>query len=172
MVEPLPQEPGETEELEENWIGIDLGTTYTAAGIWYNGNVRMLQNWEDGKMTTPSVVSYTNKGDTLVGNPAVNKAIRNLHNTVFDAKRLLGMRFSDEKIAEHQKTWPFEVVEGENDRPMIKLHKINNKDVTVFPEEVQAKVLSSIKRSADNTANKDIRKCVITVPAYFKDNQK
>ena len=73
-------------------------------------------------MTTPSVVSYAAKGDTFVGNTAVRQAVKNLTNTIFDAKRLIGRRFNEEFIAEEQKSWPFEVFEGENQRPMIKIH--------------------------------------------------
>ena len=77
---------------EEPWIGIDLGTTYTAAGLWNIGMERIdtLQNWEDGKGTTPSIVGYQPKGDILIGNPAKRKQLVHPKNTIYDAKRLIG----------------------------------------------------------------------------------
>ena len=79
-------------------MGIDLGTTNSAVGLWLNGRVEMLQNPDDGKVTTPSVVGYKQKGDILVGNPAIKAAMRNLPNTIYDAKRMLGRRYDDPRI--------------------------------------------------------------------------
>ena len=82
----------------DHWIGIDLGTTYTAAALWRDRRVDILQNWADGQQTTPSVVGYSLKGDIIVGNPAIKKASMNLKNTICDAKRLIGLTYSDPKI--------------------------------------------------------------------------
>ena len=94
-------------------------------------------------------------------------ATRELENTIFDAKRLIGRTFDDPKIVEARKNWPFQVVEGDNNRPMI---KIKGKDKFFHPEEIQAKVLERVKQSATNFAAMEVRNCVITVPAYFNDS--
>ena len=155
---------------DELFIGIDLGTTYTAAGIWKNGQVQMLQNVDDGLPTTPSVVAYTAKGEILVGNPAIKQTARNFQNTIYDAKRMIGRRFDDPKMVTESKRWPFNVVEGEFARPMIKLQKIKGEERTLYAEEVQAKVLEKVKKSANTFASREVTKCVITVPAYFNDS--
>ena len=97
MVEAAPEENKDASG-DEWWIGIDLGTTFSAAGLWKNQRVEILQNPDDGQPTTPSVVSYTLKGDIIVGNPAQRQAIRNLENTIFDAKRMIGRKFDEEII--------------------------------------------------------------------------
>ena len=82
---------------------------------------------------------------------------------------MIGRTFNDPKIVEARKKWPFKVVEGDNNRPMIKISS-NGKDQIFYPEEIQAKVLERIKQSAKNFAAMEVTKCVITVPAYFNDS--
>lgn len=95
---PAPEETKDVVDEQEYWIGIDLGTTFTAAALWKDHQVIMLQNPDDGNHTTPSVVSYTTKGDILVGNQAIRQTIRNLEGTIVDAKRMVGRKFSDDVI--------------------------------------------------------------------------
>ena len=115
MVEAIP------EQQEEWWIGIDLGTTTSACAIWRNDKIEVLQNKDDGLPTTPSIVQYTMnpKNDVLIGNSAAKAAMRIPENTVYDAKRMIGRPYDDPMIVREQKRWPFTVVQGDNNRPMI-----------------------------------------------------
>ena len=111
----------------------------------------------------------------LVGNPAKKAAPRQLENTLYDAKRMIGKTFNDPYIQELKKAWPFEVVEGEKQRPMFKIKSPDGEDRLLNPEEVQAKVLETLKKSATNKLKipeNQKMNCVITVPAYFNDSQK
>ena len=98
------------------WIGIDLGTTNSCVGWWNHGRPDIIQN-DTGMNTTPSVVSYEADDKKVIGIAALNKASRNAQNTVYDAKRMIGRKFSDQKIQEDKNLWPFAVVNGGNDRP-------------------------------------------------------
>ena len=108
-------------EQDEHWIGIDLGTTFSAVGMWKNGRVETIQNKDDGLPTTPSIVQYTMnpKNDVLIGNSAAKAAMRIPENTVYDAKRMIGRPYDDPMIVREKKRWPFTVVQGDNNRPMI-----------------------------------------------------
>ena len=103
MVEANPNLTETVDEAEEEtWIGIDLGTTFSAVGMWRKGTVETIQNKDDGKSTTPSFVCFKNR-DTLVGNPALTQLKTNFESTVYDAKRLIGKSFSnaeDKKMIE------------------------------------------------------------------------
>ena len=130
------------------WIGIDLGTTFSACGLTVEYleneeadslNVIILQNPDNGDQTTPSVVQYTQTGDTLVGQFAL-KRLNGFANTVYDTKRMFGQRFSDRSIQEHIGRWPFEVIDDGKDRPIIKLKGIQKRntdpkeDMLLYPE--------------------------------------
>ena len=108
-----------------------------------------------------------------MGNPAKKAAPRQLENTLYDAKRMIGKTFNDPYIQEMKKAWPFEVVEGEKQRPMFKIKSPDGEDRLLNPEEVQAKVLETLKKSATNKLKipeNQKMNCVITVPAYFNDS--
>lgn len=104
-------------ESTEYAIGIDLGTTYSCIGVWKDDKVEIINNFE-GKPTTPSYVAFT-KDHQKVGQGAVNQAHRNAENTVFDAKRLIGRKFSDRDVQEDMKKWSFSVTQGAGDKPLI-----------------------------------------------------
>eukprot|EP00386_Alphamonas_edax_P014078 GDKI01043348.1.p1 GENE.GDKI01043348.1~~GDKI01043348.1.p1 ORF type:complete len:117 (-),score=24.88 GDKI01043348.1:2-352(-) len=99
-------------------VGIDFGTTYSCVGVWKNDNVEILAN-DQGDRTTPSCVAFTD--ERLVGNDAKNQMPRNADNTVVQMKRLLGRNFSDEQVQNDMKHWPFQVIAGPNDKPLIEV---------------------------------------------------
>lgn len=98
-------------------IGIDLGTTYSCVGVWLHDRVEIVPN-DQGNRTTPSYVAFTDT-ERLVGDAAKNQVAINPENTVFDAKRLIGRRYSDQSVQADMKHWPFRVVPGPSDKPLI-----------------------------------------------------
>ena len=152
-------------------IGIDLGTTFSCVGTFENGSVSIITN-DMGERTTPSYVSFSDS-ERLIGSAALNQASRNPQNTVFDAKRLIGRKFSDDIVQRDMKLWPFCVVKsGHNDdRPMIEVtHKGEKK--RFMAEEISSMVLSKMKDVAEQYLGERVQNAVITVPAYFNDSQR
>ncbi|GJV72111.1 putative heat shock protein 70 family protein [Tanacetum coccineum] len=129
-------------------IGIDLGTTYSCVAVWFDkhNRIEILPN-EQGNSTTPSCVAC-NETELLVGEGAKNQITRNAANTVFDVKRLIGSRFSDSRLQEDIQSWPFKVIEGSEDKPMIVLeHKGQNKEFSA--EEISSMILKNLKEAAE-----------------------
>ncbi|KAG6509044.1 heat shock 70 kDa protein-like [Zingiber officinale] len=150
-------------------IGIDLGTTYSCLGVWMNDRVEIIPN-DQGNRTTPSYVAFTDT-ERLVGDAAKNQVAMNPHNTVFDAKRLIGRRFSDPTVQADMKLWPFRVVAGPSDKPLIVVtYKGEEKRFT--PEEISSMVLSKMREIAEAFLGQTIKDAVVTVPAYFNDSQR
>jgi L1 cell adhesion molecule like protein len=150
-------------------IGIDLGTTYSCVGHWENGKVEIIAN-DQGNRTTPSYVSFD--GNTrLIGDGAKNLVAMNPTNTVYDAKRLIGRKFSDPTIQNDLKYWPFKVIGKQGDKPHI---EVNYMDETKLfaPEEISAMVLTKMKDTVEAYLGKKVDGAVITVPAYFNDTQR
>jgi heat shock protein 1/8 len=146
-------------------IGIDLGTTYSCVGVWLNGKVEIIAN-DQGERTTPSYVAFSE--ERLIGQPAKTQAALNPKNTVYDAKRLIGRKFSDQTVQSDMKHFSFNVVPDESERPVIKLE-----DGTIYrPEQISAMVLESMKKTAEQFLGFPVKKAVITVPAYFNDAQR
>ena len=150
-------------------IGIDLGTTYSCVGCWKNNNVEIIAN-EQGNRTTPSYVAFTDK-ERLVGVSAKNQVSMNTKNTIFDAKRLIGRKFSDEQIQKDMKHWPFNVTADVNDKPVISV-EYKGEEKTMKPEEISSMILAKMKSTAENFLGKTVDSAVITVPAYFNDAQR
>jgi heat shock protein 1/8 len=155
-----------TETKKTNAIGIDLGTTYSCVSVFRNGNCEIIAN-SDGERTTPSWVAFTST-EKLVGQSAKSQAAMNTGNTVYDAKRLLGRKFSDPVIQNDMKHYSFKVSGDKDDKPVITLE-----DGTVYyPEQISAMILTEMKRTAENYLGHDVSKAVVTVPAYFNDSQR
>ncbi|XP_069685626.1 heat shock protein 70 A1-like [Periplaneta americana] len=149
-------------------IGIDLGTTYSCVGVWQHDKVEIIAN-DQGNRTTPSYVAF-NDTERLIGDAAKNQVAMNPKNTVFDAKRLIGRRFDDDKIQSDMKHWPFTVV---NDCGKPKIQVKHKGEVRRFaPEEISSMVLTKMKETAEAFLGNTVRDAVITVPAYFNDSQR
>ena len=144
-------------------IGIDLGTTYSCVGVWQGDHVEIIPN-DQGERTTPSYVAFTDT-ERLIGGSAKSQCGFNYANTVFDAKRLIGRKFSDSIVQEDMKHWPFKVVAKDGDKPYIQV-QFKGETKEFAPEEISAAVLSKMKQTAESVVG-PVTKAVITVPAYF-----
>ena len=150
-------------------IGIDLGTTYSCVGVWQNDKVEIIAN-DQGNRTTPSYVSFT-KTERLVGDAAKSMAASNPWNTIFDSKRLMGRKFSDPAVQSDLKYFTYHVSEGEKGKPTIQVTSKDGKK-TFHPEEIAAMILTKMKDTASAYLGEEVKKAVITVPAYFNDAQR
>ena len=150
-------------------IGIDLGTTYSCVGVWMNDKVEIIAN-DQGNRTTPSYVAF-NDTERLIGDAAKNQVARNPSNTVFDAKRLIGRKFSDATVQKDLKHWPFKVEAGADGKPIISV-KSKGDYKKFHPEEISSMVLTKMKETAESFLNKKVKDAVVTVPAYFNDSQR
>lgn len=150
-------------------IGIDLGTTYSAVGVFQDGKVEIIAN-DQGNRTTPSCVAFNEK-EFLVGDAAKQQGAINPKGTVFDAKRLIGRKYQDKVVQSDIRHWPFEVVSGPNDKPLIQVDYMGEKK-TYPAEQISSMVLTYMKQTAENYLGCQVQDAVITVPAYFNDAQR
>jgi molecular chaperone DnaK len=149
---------------KEKIIGIDLGTTNSCVAVMEGGDFVVIQNSE-GARTTPSIVAFTQKGETLVGQFAKNQAITNAVNTVRSAKRFIGRRFNE--TTDEVNKVSYKVVRSGNDGV-----KFETSAGEMTPQEISAKVLQKMKQTAEDYLGTTVKKAVITVPAYFNDEQR
>ncbi|KAI9771385.1 MAG: ATPase with role in protein import into the ER [Geoglossum umbratile] len=149
-------------------IGIDLGTTYSCVGVMKGGNVEILVN-DQGHRITPSYVAFTDE-ERLVGDAAKNQAAANPRRTIYDVKRLIGRKFSDKDVQQDIKHFPFTVVDKDG-KPSISV-EVGGAPKTFTPEEVSAMVLGKMKEIAESYLGQKVTHAVVTVPAYFNDNQR
>jgi L1 cell adhesion molecule like protein len=158
-----------TENTKKYAIGIDLGTTNSCVGVWKDGQVEIIPNTQ-GDRTTPSYVGFSGN-ERLVGAPAKKSSSRNPKNTIFDAKRLIGLKFSDPVVQKDIKNLPFKIVSGPNDTPLIQAQY--NGEVKGFrAEEISSMVLGYLKKYAEDYLGHEVTDAVVTVPAYFNDSQR
>ena len=150
-------------------VGIDLGTTYSCVGVWQNDRVEIIAN-DQGNRTTPSYVAFTAE-ERLIGDAAKSQAAANPANTVFDAKRLIGRKFTDASVKSDKTHWPFVVKSGTADKPLIEV-TVSGETKTFTPEEISAMVLQKMKATAESYLGEKVTDAVITVPAYFNDSQR
>ena len=150
-------------------VGIDLGTTYSCVGVWQNDKVEIIAN-DQGQRTTPSYVAFTDT-ERLIGDAAQNQVAMNPHNTVFDAKRLIGRKFDDPSVQSDMKHWPFTLKSGTEGKPVIEV-EYKGEMKTFSAEEISSMVLTKMKQIAEAYLGKEVKNAVITVPAYFNDSQR
>lgn len=150
-------------------IGIDLGTTYSAVGVFQNGKVEIIAN-DQGNRTTPSYVAF-NDSERLIGDPAKAQSSLNAQNTIFDAKRLIGRKVDDPSLSIDLKHWPFKVIGDSNKKPKLEV-TYKNETKSFHPEEISSMILSHMKEIAESYLGNEVKNAVITVPAYFNDAQR
>jgi len=159
------------DEGESNYgkvIGIDLGTTYSCVGVYEHGKVEIIAN-DQGNRITPSFVAFT-ETERLVGDAAKNQAASNPVNTIFDAKRLIGRKYTDKTVKSDMKLWPFKIV-NKGGKPFVTVtYKGEKREFA--PEEISAFVLQKMKQTAESWIGSEVTHAVVTVPAYFDDSQR
>jgi molecular chaperone DnaK len=147
-------------------IGIDLGTTNSCVSVYENGKYKIVPNAE-GNNTTPSVIAFNDKGETLVGQVAKRQAVTNPKKTLYGIKRLIGRKATDAEAKDFANVAPFEIFANKNGDAWV---KIDGKEMS--PQEISAKVLEKMKASAEDYLGEKVTEAVITVPAYFNDAQR
>jgi len=148
-------------------IGIDLGTTNSAVAYMEGGEPTIIPNAEGGRIT-PSVVAFTKSGERLVGQVAKRQAITNPENTIYSIKRFMGRRVSDPEVERSKKSIPYKIAGDEHGGVQVVLQ--DGKKLS--PPEVSAMILGKLKTDAEAFLGEKITQAVITVPAYFDDNQR
>nr|XP_043637599.1 heat shock cognate 70 kDa protein-like [Erigeron canadensis] len=150
-------------------IGIDLGTTYSCVAVWNRNRIEIIPN-DQGNRTTPSCVAFVD-AERLIGDGAKNQVAMRPASTIFDAKRLIGRKFSDVKVQADMKLWPFKVIEGPDDTPKIVV-TYKGEEKEFLAEEISSMILGKMKEIAEAYLGKVVKNAVITVPAYFNDSQR
>ncbi|WP_110480566.1 molecular chaperone DnaK [Candidatus Karelsulcia muelleri] len=145
-------------------IGIDLGTTNSCVSVMEGNSPVVIPNSE-GKRTTPSIIAFLEGGETKVGDPAKRQAVTNPNKTIFSIKRFMGRNFSE--VTEELKNVPYKIIKGENDTPRVSIGK-----KLYSPQEISAIILQKMKKTAEDYIGNEVKKAVITVPAYFNDAQR
>ncbi|MEM7174279.1 MAG: Hsp70 family protein, partial [Bacteroidota bacterium] len=150
----------------EKIIGIDLGTTNSCVSTMEGNAPVVIPNREGGR-TTPSIVSFSAKdqGERKVGMPAKRQAITNAKNTIYSIKRFMGKNYKEAQAVATK--MPYKVVKGNKDMCMV---EVGNRKYT--PQELSAIVLQELKAAATDYLGKEVKKAVITVPAYFNDQER
>lgn len=146
-------------------IGIDLGTTNSCVAVIENGNPRVIENSE-GARTTPSIVAYTTD-EILVGASAKRQAVTNPKSTIYAAKRLIGRKFKEQAVQKDIDLMPYEIMESKNGDAWV---RAQGKELA--PPQISAEVLRKMKKTAEDYLGAEVTKAVITVPAYFNDQQR
>src|SRR3989344_1579299 len=147
-------------------LGIDLGTTNSAMAVVEGGEPRVLENAE-GARTTPSIVAAGKTGERIVGTLAKRQSVTNPLNTIYQMKRFIGHSFDEAEVQKDKSSVPFEMRKADNGGIEMKMA-----DKWYRPEELSAMVLSKLKADAEAKLGEKITEAVITVPAYFNDDQR
>ncbi|MCF2949703.1 molecular chaperone DnaK [Paraglaciecola aquimarina] len=147
-------------------IGIDLGTTNSCVAVLDGDKAKVIENAE-GDRTTPSIIAYSQDGETLVGQPAKRQAVTNPKNTLFAIKRLIGRRWEDKEVQRDIDIMPFSIVKADNGDAWVEA-----KGEKMAPPQISAEVLKKMKKTAEDYLGEEVTAAVITVPAYFNDSQR
>ncbi|MGC2031551.1 MAG: molecular chaperone DnaK [Steroidobacteraceae bacterium] len=147
-------------------IGIDLGTTNSCVAIMEGGKPRVIENSE-GDRTTPSIVAVTKDGAVLVGQSAKRQAVTNPANTVAAVKRLIGRKFTDEVVKKDMSMVSYKIIKADNGDAWV---EVQGKKMAA--QEISARVLQKMKKTAEDYLGETVTEAVITVPAYFNDSQR
>ncbi|XP_012568922.1 heat shock cognate 70 kDa protein-like [Cicer arietinum] len=158
-------------KYEGHAVGIDLGTTYSCVAVWQElqNRVEIIHN-DQGNRITHSVVAFTDH-QRLIGDAAKDQADTNPENTLFDVKRLIGRKFNDDVVQKDMKLWPFKVIAGVNDKPMITI-KYKGQEKHFCAEEISSMILTKMREVAEAYLRSPVKNVVVTVPAYFNDSQR
>ncbi|WP_372390952.1 molecular chaperone DnaK [Xanthomonas sp. NCPPB 3582] len=148
-------------------IGIDLGTTNSCVAIMDGGKARVIENSE-GDRTTPSIVAYTKDGEVLVGASAKRQAVTNPKNTFYAVKRLIGRKFTDGEVQKDISHVPYGILAHDNGDAWVQ----TSDSKRMAPQEISARVLEKMKKTAEDFLGEKVTEAVITVPAYFNDSQR
>ncbi|KAF2972801.1 hypothetical protein GQX73_g775 [Xylaria multiplex] len=149
-------------------IGIDLGTTYSCVGVMQKGKVEILVN-DQGNRITPSYVAFT-EDERLVGDAAKQQAANNPRNTIYDVKRFIGRKWDEKTLQSDIKHFPYKVIEKDG-KPVVQVD-VHGSPKKFTPEEISAVILGKMKEVAESYLGKKVTHAVVTVPAYFNDNQR
>ena len=152
--------------LNENWMGIDLGTIYSCVGIMRKFNIDIVADKGDGSRLIPSMVCYKEK-EWLYGNSAKNNMIQYSESTMFESKRLIGLKFKNIQVQKDIKDWQVKIIEDPKTKKPQYVIKVENKEKKYFAEDVSSMILKYLKQNAETFSNSKINKAVITVPAHF-----
>ncbi len=147
-------------------LGIDLGTTFSVMATIQEGEPKIIENKEGGRVT-PSVVALTKSGERLVGILAKRQQVTNPQNTIFSAKRLIGRRFSDPEVQKDKKLLPYQIKESSDGGVEVKMG-----EKWLKPAEISAMILQKLKADAEEKLGEKINEAIITCPAYFDDSQR
>lgn len=147
-------------------LGIDLGTTNSAMAFMDGSDPKIIENAE-GQRTTPSVVALTAGGEQLVGITAKNQAVTNPENTIYEIKRLMGLRYDSPAVREIAARVPYKIVAGDNGDAWVEMD-----GKKYAPSQISAMILAKLKKDAENYLGETVTDAVITVPAYFNDSQR
>ncbi len=147
-------------------IGIDLGTTNSCVAVLDGDAPKVIENAE-GDRTTPSIIAYTEEGETLVGQPAKRQSVTNPKNTLYAIKRLIGRRWEDKEVQRDIDIMPFNIVKADNGDAWVE-----SKGEKMAPPQISAEVLKKMKKTAEDYLGEEVTEAVITVPAYFNDSQR
>ena len=157
--------------INDKWMGIDLGTIYSCIGIIRKSNTEIVADKADGTRLIPSMVCYKEK-EWLYGIGAKNNMIQYAESTMFESKRLIGLKFKNKNVQNDIKDWQVKIIEEPKTKKPQYVIKVENEEKKFFPEDVSSMILKYLKENTETYINSEINKAVITVPAHFNTIQK